>query len=532
MNINDISYFDVIVVGSGIGGLYTALSLDEKLKVLVISKGAIENCNTIKAEGGIAAAVSEDDSPEIHKEDTLNAGGGLNSEEVVKLFTVETVERIKELENIGFRFDRDENNNYILGLEGFHSIRRILHFSGDKIGEGIFNFLFNKVKEKRNITLLEKAYVSDILLGENDDYQGIKLFKDNKSIYLTSKCIVLASGGYVGVFSKSTNDSYVTGDLIAIMYRNGAYIEDLEFIQFHPTVLFKRGFIPFLISEAVRGEGAILLNSNGERFMQKYHKNGELASRDIVSKAIYEEIKKQKNKGIYLDMSSIGSEKIKKLFPNIYENCKLRGINVTTDKIPIYPAAHYSIGGIKTNIFGETSINGIYAVGEVSCNGLHGANRLASNSLPEALVFGYRVAQKINSFEFSHRNKITQFIRTKPIENKIQFPNVKEIKEMNWGYLGIERDGKELSKYKDFIEPFFFEALKLKPNNPNESYIYNTIIVSYLILFSALLREESRGTHYRLDFPERDDNFQKSLSLNKSKDSKELFPQISYTRRG
>jgi L-aspartate oxidase len=532
MTVKDFFNYDVIIVGTGIGGLYTALLLDEKLNVLLISKGKVENCNTIRAEGGIAAAIGENDSPELHREDTISAGGKLNKVETVKVFTTEVLDRIRELENMGFRFDRDENNKYILGLEGFHSVRRILHFNGDKIGEGIFNFLLKKVRAKKNISFLEKSNVTEIILDENENYRGIELFKDNKLYYFTSKCIVLASGGYAGIFKKSTNDPYVAGDLIAIAYRIGALVEDLEFVQFHPTVLFKDGFDPFLISEAVRGEGAILLNSKGEQFMKKYHQNGELASRDIVSRAIYEEIRQQKNGEIYLDMRKIGNEKIKKLFPNIYENCRLRGIDITRDKIPIHPAAHYSMGGVRTNLYGETNINGIYAVGEVACNGLHGANRLASNSLPEALVFGYRTAQKINSISFSSKSSDLQFRTATSDESNIQFPSIAELREKNWNYVGIERDGKELSEYKSYLEPYFFEAIRLKPENSRKSSARNSIIVSYLLAISALLREESRGAHFRLDFPDMKESFQKSLSLKKARDSKELFVQISYTERG
>lgn len=524
------TYFDVIVVGTGISGLYTALSLDEKLNVLIISKGKVDNCNTIRAEGGMAASVGKEDSPLLHAKDTIAAGGELNDTQVVNIFTNEVLERIRELENMGFKFDRDESGNYILGLEGFHSVRRILHYDGDKIGKGIFKFLFSLIQQKKNIKILEHAYLNDLFVDENKKYYGVQILKNNELHVLSSKILVLASGGYAGIFEKSTNDPFVIGDISAIAYKAGAIFADLEFVQFHPTVLFKEGFEPFLISEAVRGEGAILLNSKGDRFMKNYHLKGELASRDIVSKAIYEEMKKQKNQNIYLDMSIIGKEKIKKLFPNIYENCKIRGIDVTKDKILIHPAAHYTMGGIKTNIYGETSINGIFAVGEVSCNGLHGANRLASNSLPEALVFGKRIAQKINMEEFDKKREVAiQKSSPTKLESKIAFPDKEEIKKDNWKYLSIERNGKNLTNYKNYLEPYFVEALNLDTNE--NSSIYSYIILSYLLTTSALLREESRGSHFRLDFPTTVENFRKSICLKRSDDPKCAIPIISYIER-
>jgi L-aspartate oxidase len=524
------TYFDVIVVGTGISGLYTALSLDEKLNVLIISKGKVKNCNTIRAEGGMAASIGPGDSPLLHAQDTIAAGGGLNDSQVVDIFASEVVDRIKELENMGFRFDRDESGNYILGLEGFHSVRRILHHNGDKIGEGIFTFLLKYVNERKNIKILEDAYLSDIFLDEDNSYCGIQVQKNNEFHALSSKFLVLGSGGYAGIFKKSTNDPFVIGDILAISYKTGAIFSDLEFVQFHPTVLFKEGFEPFLISEAVRGEGAILINSKGDRFMGNYHPKGELASRDIVSKAIYEEMRKQKSKEIYLDMSLIGKTKIKKLFPNIYENCKIRGIDVTKDKILIHPAAHYTMGGIKTNIYGETSINGIFAVGEVSCNGLHGANRLASNSLPEALVFGKRIAQKINMGEFGRKKEI--IAQNSPIakfESRVLFPDKEEIRENNWKYLSIERKGEDLKKYKAYLEPYFIEALN--SDATTNSPIYSYIILSYLVTTSALLREESRGSHFRVDFPNQTEDFRKSICLKRSDDTKDALPIISDIER-
>lgn len=522
--------YDVIVVGTGISGLYTALSLDEKLNILIISKGKVKNCNTIRAEGGMAAPVGPGDSTILHAEDTIAAGRKLNNTQAVKVFTDEVVDRIHELESIGFKFDRDEIGNYILGLEGFHSARRILHYKGDKIGKGIFTFLYKIVKRKKNINFFENTNLIDILLDENGDYSGIQILKGNEFYPINSNFLILASGGYAGIFKKSTNDPFVTGDPLVVSYKAGAILEDLEFVQFHPTVLFKEGFEPFLISEAVRGEGAVLLNRKGEQFMKNYHPKGELASRDIISKAMYEEIRKQKSQEIYLDMSILGENKIKKLFPNIYENCKKRELDVTKDKIPIYPAAHYSMGGIRTNLIGETSIRGIFAVGEVSCNGLHGANRLASNSLPEALVFGKRVAQKISMSSFEKRKfTIQKTLIKEDNELELKFPSVEELREKNWKYLSIERNGKDLINYRSFLEPYFIKAIGSKTKK--DSTIYNLIILSYLLLTSALIREESRGSHFRTDFPVEKENFRKSISLKRSIDSKEILPIISYTER-
>jgi L-aspartate oxidase len=524
----DTQYFDIIIVGTGIGGLFTAISLDKKMKVLLISKGKVSNCNTIRAEGGLAASVGKNDSPELHFEDTLKAGSGLNDINAVKVLTTEVIDRLKELESMGFTFDKDENNNYILGLEGFHSRRRILHSHGDRIGISIFNFLLDKIKTFENVKIVENTFLEKIHLNYENEFDCIDVSSNGKNLQYKSKYLILASGGYAGIYSKNTNDPYINGDLAAQCFKLGAEIEDIEFVQFHPTVLFKEGFEPFLISEAVRGEGAKLLNSKNEQFMIKYHPLKELASRDIVSRAIFEEIRIQENDSISLNLSSIDEEKILSNFPLIYENCLLRNINIIKENIPVFPAAHYSMGGIKVNLNGETSISRIYAVGEVACNGLHGANRLASNSLIESFVFGKRIADLLNNKFLDIDKNIKTIIESNSSnKSKLIFPDILEIKMKNWQYLGIERNGNDLMEYKSFLEPFFYEALADNASDdPNTVQTMNIIIVSYLIAFSALKRKESRGAHFRSDYPKEDSLFCKSIVLRRP--DKNIFSIDNY----
>jgi L-aspartate oxidase len=520
--------YDIIIIGTGIAGLYTALKLDKKFNILMISKGKLSNCNTLRAEGGMACAISKDDSPELHAKDTYRAGGSLNNPKAVEILTEEVLTRVRDMEEMGFVFDHHEDGSLILGLEGCHSKRRILHSYSDRIGVSIFEFLSEKAMEQSNIHFLEDTSVTEILRNDLQEFCGVITIKEGSASYLYGKNLLLASGGYSNVFARSTSDPSILGDLIPISYRVGLALTDLEFVQFHPTTFIKKGFEPFLLSEALRGEGAILLNHNQERFMMNYHPDQELASRDIVSRAIFDESRKQGDEVFYLDLKPIGKEKLNYLFPGIRDACKKRNVDIFTELVPIFPAAHYTMGGVRTNLFGETNIRNIFAVGEVACNGIHGANRLASNSLIDALVFAYKTAEMIMSRPLGDTKANPKEI-TKEISGDL-YPEISEIKELNWDNLGIERVEAEMVGYQNFLEPFYQKTLAISNPLEENRNKQNIVLLSYLICYSANLRKESRGAHFRSDFPTMDPNFQFSYVLKKKEKSR--LPEITYDKRG
>ncbi len=515
MKIQASSHYDVIIIGTGIAGLHTALNLDPRLNVLTITKSKFENCNTLRAEGGMACPILPDDSPDLHTQDTLRAGGDLNNIQAVNILTNEVVDRIIDLEKIGFEFDRNLDGSLILGLEGFHSRRRILHSYSDRIGVSIFNFLSRKSMEKENFQFIEDTNLKQIVLDGNDQYQGVLLQNSDGYSFITSSFLVLASGGFSNIFARSTSDSTIFGDALAIGFTAGLALEDMEFIQFHPTTFIKEGYEPFLLSEALRGEGAVLLNKNLERFMTRYHPDLELASRDIVSRSIFLESKIQGDETFFLDLKPIGTEKILHLFPGIVENCKLRGIDVTKDLAPIFPAAHYTMGGIKTDLFGKTNMENVFAVGEVACNGVHGANRLASNSLIEALVFSKRVADSINATKKPNGPHLgsAETQETVPDDFIEIREQIKEIRQLNWLHLGIIRTNKMMSEYLKKLEQKFTTITEKADSKIILKSNESLWLLSYLVCLSSLNRKESRGAHYREDFPQKNPDFQYSQIL-------------------
>ncbi|SHH30184.1 L-aspartate oxidase [Tepidibacter thalassicus] len=384
--------YDVIVVGSGIAGLYTCLNLDEKFKVLLLSKRELDLNNTSLAQGGVAVVLDKNDKFEYHIEDTLVAGNYKNNLDNLEIMVEEGPKDIEKLLNLGVEFDKDIEGNLLKTLEGAHSKRRIVHYK-DKTGSEIINKLIKNVKNKINIEILENAFLANI---KKDKLFKLNVLKDNKNYVYYTNYLVLATGGIGKIYKYTTNSAIATGDGIAMAHILGANIKGLDLIQFHPTALNVENNERFLISEAVRGEGAFLLNNKFERFMNKYDKRGELAPRDVVSKAIIEEINKTKSEKIYLDISYKDDEFIKNRFPNIYRNCLKYKIDITKDKIPVYPSQHYLMGGIDVDKNAQSSVDNLYAVGECSHTGVHGNNRLASNSLLEGLVFSRRAAQNIN----------------------------------------------------------------------------------------------------------------------------------------
>lgn len=497
---------DTVIVGSGLAGLSTAhYLLKLGIKPLVITKKKTGISNSFLAQGGIAAAIGYQDSTDLHFQDTINAGKGLCIERNVRILVEEGLERVIDLINIGVNFDKDENGFLKLTREGAHSLNRVLH-SKDKTGYEIGKKLLEIIKDK---VYLADGYYLEEILTDDDRYVGIILSDGKNQKVVRSKSLVLATGGYSGVYLRNTSAYNVSGDSISAAYRAGCSLMDLEFVQFHPTAIYLEGKPGWLISEAVRGEGAILVDENGERFID------ELKPRDEVARAILK--KYQEGHKVFLDISPIIDKGInfKERFPNVYNILKEFGLE-NHIKIPVSPSAHYTIGGIKTNLDGKTNIKGIFAVGETACTGVHGANRLASNSLLECIVSGYKAAysiyinnmySKINYVNISNDNN-AKIQMEKAEREKV----LKELKTVMWQNIGLVRSKESLTKALDTLE-IIYE--KLSPFC-NVRYLKDLTILCKGIVLSALSREESRGVHYREDFPFPSEEFLKHTILEKN----------------
>jgi L-aspartate oxidase len=496
---------DVIVVGAGIAGLFTAIKASERNRVLLITKKSLFESNTRYAQGGIAAVFSEEDSPEFHLQDTLQAGAGLCDEAAVQILVSEGPEGVKELIRLGTQFD-EEDGKFALTREGAHSQRRILHSGGDATGYEIVRALAEKVLSNPAITVWDDHFVLDLLTMDGECRGVVVHHPDETLTAVFGKAVVLCTGGTGQLYRYTTNPSVATGDGIAMAYRAGAVIRDMEFIQFHPTALCYPGAPRFLISEAVRGEGAYLRNIRGERFMEHYHPLMELAPRDVVARAIVDEMEKTRSTYVYIDVTHQDPELVRHRFPNIYEYCLKYGLDLTADWIPVAPAAHYMMGGVKTGLNGETTVRRLYACGEVSSTGVHGANRLASNSLSEAVVFGKRIVDSINQLpsalgEFRFVLP-PQEKRTKPAEDAAE--RRLKLQKTMLRYVGLKRNrtGLEKGKKELFQLSDIFESVL---TSREEFELANLLTCATLTVESALYREESRGAHYREDFPQRND---------------------------
>ena len=388
------SSYDFIVVGAGIAGLRAAIELSRHGTVLCLSKRELTESNTQYAQGGIAVALGPDDSPEIHLRDTLAAGAGLVNEEAARTLVTEGPTRVLELLDWGVRFDRDEHGQLAFTREGAHSRDRVLHADGDSTGREMGRTLYVQAKSLGNIEMGEFGFCRDLIL-QDDRVVGVEALHDDGRVEkIMARAVLLATGGAGMVYANTTNPEVATADGVAMAWRAGAELSDMEFIQFHPTALYVKGAPRFLISEAVRGEGAFLRNDQRKRFMPDYHKLAELAPRDVVARAIHRELELSTSADpmVFLDVTHLEGEKLKARFPRIYQTCKEYGLDMSHDLIPIRPAAHYAMGGVRTDLDGRSSLAGLYAAGEAACTGVHGANRLASNSLLEGLVFGARDA--------------------------------------------------------------------------------------------------------------------------------------------
>lgn len=502
-------YHDIIIIGSGIAGVYTALEIPDRYDITILTKETLDISNSVLAQGGIAVSLDKKDSPELHLKDTLYAGAGLCDEEAVRVLVNEAAGNIDRLCKFGVNFDKTSKDELSLSREAAHSMNRIIH-AGDTTGKEVLDKLIAAVKTRRNIDIHERTSALD-LLTEDGTCKGVIAYSEDAQclkLYL-SNIIICATGGYGQLYSYTTNPEVATGDGVCMAYRAGSELMDLEFVQFHPTVLYHPENKSFLISEAVRGEGALLKNVNGERFMPGYHHLNELAPRDVVSRAIFREMKKTGSEHVYLDIKFKGREYLEKRFPNIYKTCLGYGIDMAKDMIPVAPAEHYCMGGIRTDVHGRSNIKGLFACGECACNGIHGANRLASNSLLEGLVFGRLIGIQAEEI----LNKTGRSVSFKDIVNKTEYKCVDidckeamaDIQMEMSENVGIIRSKQGLLEALNKINDYG-SRLKDKKNDTISDYeLQNVQLLSQLVTESALEREESRGAHFRLDFDNTDD---------------------------
>ena len=499
---------DVIVIGSGIAGLTAALSARDKgLSVLLLTKDVLSTGSTSWAQGGIAAALGPGDSPDQHFQDTLEAGAGLCDQDSVRILVQEGPAAVKRLINLGATFDLDPSGNVALTREGGHRRDRIAHAGGDATGAEISRALVAKVLADPKVRIFEHALVLDLLKDKNERVCGVTLHVMGKGKIdgvgaALARAVVLATGGLGAVFQQTTNPLVATGDGVALALRAGATVADLEFVQFHPTVLWvgpdSRGSQP-LISEAVRGEGAILRNINGEAFMSTIHPMKDLAPRDVVAHAVHEEIIKSGKPYVYLDGTKLGENVWLQRFPNILSSCRKIGIDPLVEMIPVVPAAHYASGGVVSDMTGKTDIPGLFAVGECANTGVHGANRLASNSLLEGLVVAERVANHLTDLP-EQSEPLIENVPTNLIDGKVR----KDITETTTTGAGAVRNAIGLNKTIDKLSELAQKTTKLSSTQSWEAT--NLLTVSSFLSNAALRREESRGSHWRSDFPERNDS--------------------------
>ncbi|MGQ4873334.1 MAG: L-aspartate oxidase [Promethearchaeia archaeon] len=503
---------DFLVIGSGLSGLATAIYLSElnrDIHITIITKEKIQDCNTYHAQGGIACVWDKNDSFEKHVHDTLIAGDGLCKENVVRQIITQGPNRIKDLIEWGVEFSRNDEGEFDLGMEGGHSERRILHVN-DRTGKNIEETLMNKVKKYDNIEIKEKWCAVNLFTKNLHCYGCYVLEQDIEEIHnISARATIIACGGAGKIYLYTTNPDVASGDGIAMAYRAGATIANMEFFQFHPTCLYHPYAKAFLISEALRGEGAILKDIRGNAFMEKYHPLKELAPRDIVSRAIDAELKKSGDDYVLLDIASYREpEFIKSHFPGIYEKCLQFNIDITKEPIPVVPAAHYCCGGVKAAIDGSTDVKNLYVIGESSCTGLHGANRLASNSLLEAIVCAYNCANTLVKSELN--SKIRDFPEWEPghavpsNEAVVITQNWDEIRRFMWNYVGIVRTDKRLQRAKKRINLLLDEINQYYWDFKIERDLIelrNLATVAKIIIVSAISRKESRGIHYNLDYP-------------------------------
>jgi L-aspartate oxidase len=505
--------YDYTIVGSGIAGLYTALLAKERGSVLIITKGSIDDCNTKYAQGGIAAAIGKNDSPEAHFKDTIAVGEGLCDIEAVRILVNEAPARITDLVNFGVPFDTIDGE-IALTKEAAHSVPRILHAGGDATGEHIEVTLSERVRSSK-IQVLEDCLATEIVV-EKEAVKGVKALDCHTGAIEEFDCryLILATGGAGQLYKYSTNSDIATGDGIVLAFNAGAEIVDMEFFQFHPTALRLPGVTPFLISEAVRGEGGVLRNVDGYCFMPDYTPQADLAPRDIVARSIVYEMKKTGSDRVFIDITHLPPYVTTTRFPHIYRFCLDHGLDITKGLIPVAPAAHYMMGGIRTNIWGETNIAGLFAAGETACTGVHGANRLASNSLLEAIVFCKRIVErttKKTKAPGARRGEDVRYSLSQRQALKLPPPSLSALQQLLWDKMGIIRNKEDMTKVADVLATWQ-KALPQPTDRPSYE-LNNLVMTGRLMTEAALLREESRGAHFRSDFPHSLPQWQRHIVL-------------------
>lgn len=500
------SHADFIVVGAGVAGFRAAIELAPAGTVLVLAKREVSDSNTQWAQGGIAAALSDEDEISLHLQDTLQAGDGLCNPEAARVLVEDAPVRIEELIQWGTEFDR-QGTKLTFGREGAHSRNRILHAHGDSTGREILRALWAKAKALKHISVREFEFSTDLLM-DGGRVGGIHLIDEKgEQREMTASAVLLATGGLGQLYRNTTNPGVATGDGVAMAFRAGAEISDMEFVQFHPTALFLKNAPRFLLSEALRGEGAYLRNIEMHRFMTKYHPMAELAPRDVVARAIVHELEvsRAKEPVVYLDLTHLDADHVKARFPRIYATCLEYNVDITTDLIPIRPAAHYAMGGVRSDLEGRASLPGLYVAGEVAATGVHGANRLASNSLLEGLVFGARAGRSMRE-EKGHVSAASGKRHPQASNGPVEMPTeqvIQEIQDLMWQDVGIVRTAGGM---KRAIEKLNLLAPRLAHPKTRRAYeALNLQICGALVARSALARQESRGAHYRTDYPDHDD---------------------------
>ncbi len=503
-------FTDVLIIGGGLAGLRAALAIDPKLSALVVTKQAIQQSNSTYAQGGIAGVLDPEDRFENHIADTLSAGRGLCDEAVVELVVREAPERIAELIDWGTRFDRDAGE-LALGREGGHSHDRIVHALGDATGREVMRAVIERAHGLENVGIWPHTFTLDLLTHEGACRGALVWNKRHGKTLVWAKQTILATGGAGQVYRETTNPDVATGDGHALAYRAGAELRDMEFMQFHPTVLYIAGSSRNLITEAMRGAGAYLIDRTGRRFMLDYDARGELAPRDVVSRAIVSQMEKTRHTSVYLDLSHLDAEMVRSRFPHIAAICAEFGLDITRDPIPVRPGAHYMMGGVTVDLEGRSTVPGLWAAGEVSSSGLHGANRLASNSLLEGLVFGAHVGLGASRAAAA----IADDYHALPLENRrteevggepLDLADIRNsLKSLLWRAAGVRREREALEDARETVDRWCRYVLARQFADPTGWELQNMLVVARLIIRGALEREETRGVHFRTDFPETDD---------------------------
>ncbi len=513
---------DFLIIGGGVAGLRAALELAQNGDVLVVTKDAPTESSSEYAQGGVAVALSDEDEISIHFDDTIKAGDGLCIRKAVGTLVEEGPTRIRELIFWGAEFDK-EGTRLAFTQEAAHSKRRILHAQGDSTGKEIMRVLIDKVRATQTVSKIDFAFTRDLIIRDGRCVGAVVCQqKLKKVLVISARAVLLATGGSGQLYERTTNPAVATGDGMAMAFRAGAELVDMEFVQFHPTALYRKGAPQFLLSEAMRGEGGMLRNVQGLRFMDSYHPARELAPRDVVTRAIHSEMHATGSSHVYLDMTHLNADYIMKRFPRIYRTCKDLGIDITSEPIPVSPAAHYMMGGVRTDLWGATTIPGLYAAGETACTGVHGANRLASNSLLEGLVYGERAGLAAARYARKHpdRKDLSKLSLLSEKESSSSattrdIANIRAaLKKLMWEKAGIVRNKKDLTVALKQLRKWD----RMTKNLCCDRTIFelkNMILASTLITRSALLREGSVGAHYRMDFPAKGKNWRKRTMLKK-----------------